>query len=97
MDEKKQTIQVKGVAYKFAPLDLEAVGRVDLLRHMDVSDAVTVKAVMGLIKKSLGNDDWDELVTRFVSGEVPLSELTVILEKLLKRAAKDADSPHDAG
>jgi hypothetical protein len=97
MDESKRyTIQVKGTAYRFAPLDLEHLGRVELLNHMDVSPSVTVKAVMGLLKRSLGDAEWDALATRFVSGDVPLTELKTVLEKLAKRTAKDAPAASDS-
>lgn len=97
-DTKRYTIQVKGKAYRFRPLDLEELSRIRLLQFMDVSDGVSTKAVMGLLKRSFGEgDEWDAFAMRFVSGEVPLEELKPILDKLIKRTVKDAkESTEDA-
>lgn len=93
MDENKRyTLQIKGTAYKFAPLDLEAVGRLRIMSQMNVSDNLTVKSTMGLLRASLGDDEWDALAMRFVSGDVPLSELKPVFEKLLKRTLRDAEA-----
>lgn len=93
MDEtKRYTLQIKGTAYKFAPLDLEEVGRLQILSQMNVSDKLTVKSTMGLLKTSLGEAEWDALAMRFVSGEVPLTELKPVFEKLMKRTLKDAQA-----
>lgn len=99
MDENKRyTLQIKGTAYKFAPLDLEAVGRLRIMSQMNVSDNLTVKSTMGLLRTSLGDEEWDALAMRFVSGEVPLNELKPVFEKLLKKTLKDAqDDASDDG
>lgn len=91
MDEKKRyTIQVSGEAYRFAPLDLEALGRFQLLKYMDVSDGVATKAVMKLLEKSLGQEAWDKFSTKLVLGDIPIKDINTTFDKLLKRTMKDA-------
>lgn len=98
-DTKRYTLQVKGIAYRFTPLDMGDLERVNLLGHMDVSAGVTTKAIMRLLKNSLGADEWDNLAMRFVTKEVEITELKSILERLVKKTIKDAkagaDTPDD--
>lgn len=91
MDEKKRyTIQVSGEAYRFAPLDLEALGRFQLIQYMDVSEGVALKAVMKLLEKSLGQEAWDTFSTKLVLGDIPIKDINTTFDKLLKRTMKDA-------
>jgi hypothetical protein len=91
MDEKKRyTIQVSGEAYRFAPLDLEALGRFQLIQYMDVSEGVALKAVMKLLEKSLGPEAWDKFSTGLVLGAIPIKDINTTFDKLLKRTMKDA-------
>lgn len=94
-DKKRYTIQIVGEAYKFRPLDLEALGRFQLLGYMNVSGGVAMKALMKLLETSLGPEAWDSFSTKLVLGEIPLSELNPLFDKLLKRTLKDASASAD--
>lgn len=88
-DTKRYTIQIKGVAYKFKPLDREGLSNFHLLDLMEVSPGVKTKAIFRILKETMDPDDWDALALRFFSKEVPLTELKVIIDRLLKKTQKD--------
>jgi len=95
-DSRTITMQIKGEAYRFAPLDPEDLGRYKLLGLMDVSDGVQTKALFTLLRKSLGDDVWDGLAMRFVTEQVPLkTELPRIFKKLVNAAVKDVQTSAD--
>lgn len=96
-DKKRYTIPVKGEAYKFRPLDLEALGRLQLIDYMNVSGGVAMKAMMRLLEQSLGPEAWDTFSTKLVLGDIPLGELNPLFDKLLKRTIKDAKNADASG
>ena len=96
-DTKQYTIQVKGTAYKFKPLDLEAVNRLQVISLMDASPGVMTKGMLRLIKLSMGDEQWDDLATRVMTGEVELQkELNPLADKLVKRTVKDLKERQEA-
>lgn len=89
-DTKRYTIQVKGKAYKFLPIDLDAIARLQVIGLMEPSAGVTTKATLSLIKNTMLPEDWDDLANRFMRQEIDLKkELGPIFDKLLKRTVKD--------
>ena len=98
MDDTKNavTIQVAGEAYRFTPLDAESVGKLQLLGVMGVSGMMQTRAVFDLLRKSLGEEEWDGFADRTVKGEIDVAkELPRITERLMKRFAKDAQASDD--
>jgi hypothetical protein len=97
-DEKYYTVQLKGVAYRFAPLDPEDVKKLITALHLNVSGAKMVKALTKILSESAGDEQWDAITDRYLSDELQLDEFTVgLFERLIKRQDKDgALTPVDA-
>lgn len=88
--EKYYTIQVKGTAYRFAPIDAKAFETLVMVNNMSASPMKAVKALTQALAKSAGPDQWDEITDRLLAGELEARDVTVtLLEKILKRQAKD--------
>jgi hypothetical protein len=95
-DTKRYTLQIKGIAYRFKPIDLDEVAKLKLLSLMEASPDMSVKAVMRILKNAMDDAEaWDGFTDRIVRGAIPLEELTPVFEKLMKRTLKDAKSSDD--
>lgn len=96
MDDTKQyfTVQVKGEAYRFHPMDLEAVQRLGIVQAMSPSAPVLMKAIFAPMKAAAVDEaSWDALTTRLVEGTVTLDDMTALLDKLVKRTVDKAKAP----
>lgn len=96
-DTKLFKIQIKGMAYRFAPLDLEDVARMSVIIAMEPSQGVVMKSVFAPLKRAAVAEDWDELTTRFVNKEVPFEDFMDLLKKLTKRTADYLKEPGASG
>jgi len=97
MDDTKQyTIQVKGKAYKFTPIPDSDIEKIMMLMNMNASPFKIVKGLTYVLKDSSGEDQWDEITDRMITGELGIRDITVeIFDKLVKRQRKDQPAPAD--
>lgn len=96
-DEKQITVQIKGTAYRFTPLPAEDVERVVMILNMNVTPVKVFRLLTRVLGTSAGPEQWDAITDRWVEGDLDIKELTVgLLEKLLKRQAKNAATAEDA-
>lgn len=93
-DEKQYTIQVKGTAYKFAPISPEDATMLVTVMNMNASPTKSIKALMKALKVASGAEQWDAITDRMISDEITLQDLMDAFGKLMKRQGKDA--PDDA-
>jgi len=98
MDDTKQYVtQIKGTAYRFAPLDPKDVERVGVITTMNAGAAKMAKAMFRALSAAAGPEQWDDLTDRYVAGEIPLTEFTRVFKTLSERAIKTAsDTSLDA-
>lgn len=97
-DTKTFKIQIKGTAYQFAPLDLEAVGSLSVIMAMQPSPQVILKAAFKPLRAAADPADWDALTDRLVDGEVTVDDITDAMKKLTERTVKhlkDAEASDD--
>lgn len=97
-DTKTFKIQIKGTAYRFAPLDLEAVSSISVIMAMQPSSQVLLKAVFKPLRTAAVPEDWDALTDRLVDGELKFDDFMDVMKKLTERTAKhlkDAEASDD--
>jgi hypothetical protein len=95
-DEKYYTIQIKGTAYRFRPLDPEDVVRVSVVLNMGASPQKSIKGLTHLLAKSAGEEQWDAITDRLITGELEVKDVTTsLLKKLIDRQNKDAQPVSD--
>lgn len=83
------TIQVKGEAYRFAPLPEDDVERVVMILEMSTTPQRVLKALTRVMAASAGAEGWDKLTDLYVTKQVELSEITTdLFETILKRMAE---------
>lgn len=96
-EQKYYTIQVKGTAYRFAPLEPDDVKKVVIIAQMDPTGMKSFKVLSTVLAKSAGPEQWSELLDRYLAGEVTESEITAqIFGRLIKRQDKDGTAPAPA-
>jgi hypothetical protein len=89
-DNKQYTIQVKGTAYRFQPIPLGDIEKVNLVLHMNASPMKSFKMLTRVISESAGPDQWDALTDLLIESQVTLDEITSqIFSKICKRQMKD--------
>lgn len=93
-DEKQYTIQVKGTAYKFAPISSEDATMITAVINMNASPVKVIKAMTRVMGNSTGAEQWDVITDRLIAGEITLSDLMEAFKKLSTKTSKDA--PADA-
>lgn len=92
-ESKHYTIQVKGAAYRFAPLTPEGVTTVSVVNAMGVGPDKVLKALMRVLAASAGPEQWDELTDRLIESQITVQDLAGVFKRLAERQAKDADQP----
>jgi len=89
-DVKYYTVQLKGVAYRFTPLDPEDVKKLVTALHLNLTGAKMVKALTKILAESAGVEQWDAITDRYMADELELDDFTVrLFERLIKRQDKD--------
>lgn len=94
-DTKRYKIQVKGTAYTFRPIDLNALAKLGVVQAMGPSTSVLLKAMFGPLQSAADPEEWDSLTTRYVAGEVATEDLVSLLSKLTERTSKDVKTSDD--
>lgn len=89
-DEKYYTIQVKGTAYRFEALPQEQLAKFAIVANMGASPNMTIRALMNVLGKSAGAEQWDAITNRLILDEISIKDLTDLFSKLVKRSGKDA-------
>lgn len=93
---KYYTIQIKGTAYRFAPIPTDDLERLIMVMNMNAGALKTVKAVTSALKAAAGAEQWDAITDRLISKELELTDVTSeLLKKIMKRQGKDAPAPDD--
>jgi hypothetical protein len=96
-DDKYYTIQIKGTAYRFAPLQEDDVTRVVTVINMSASPVKSLKVIMKVLAGSAGAEQWDEITDRLISGEVSVEDISgKLFKKLVERQKADQPAPADA-
>ena len=90
-DEKQYyTIQVKGTAYRFAPLTPEEIKRVVMISQMDPTGLKSFRVLSQVLAKSAGNEQWGALLDRYIAGELEEVDFTAgVFGRLIKRQGED--------
>lgn len=89
-DEKYYTVQVKGTAYRFRPLEPASLERIALVQSMSVDQAKMIKAITRSLAEAAVGDSWDKLTDRWMAKELTTEESTVgILKVLIDRQKAD--------
>lgn len=95
-DEKYYTVQLKGTAYRFAPLPADDVKRLLTAMHLNLTGARLIKALTRLLAVSAGEEQWGQITDRFMAKELELEEFTVrLFERLIRRQDKDGELAPD--
>jgi len=96
-DDKYFTIQIKGTAYRWRPIPSDDLAKIIVVMNMGASSQKSLKALMKVLAKSAGPEQWDAITDRYIDGEIELAEYTNdVLRKILKRQDKDAPATDDA-
>lgn len=89
-DEKKYyTIQIKGTAYRFEPVSSEDATMLTAVINMNASPVKTIKAMTRVMKRCVGDEQWDTITDRLISNEIDLNDLMEAFKKLSVKTSKD--------
>lgn len=94
MGDEKQTyftVQLRGKAYRFKPIPNDDLERVVVVGNMSHNKMKVLKAMMHVLERSAGEEQWSEITDRLISGELTTAEVSYkLFQTLQERAAKAA-------
>lgn len=96
-DEKYYTVQVKGQAYRFRPLDPTSLERIMLVQSMTSDQSKILKAISLALSEASVGESWAKLFDRWLTKEIATTEITVdLLKTLIDRQKADEKKPKGA-
>lgn len=89
-DEQKYfTVQLGGKAYRFRPLPEDDFERVVAVSNMGANNIKVLKVMMHVLGRSAGEEQWDEITDRLISGELTTAQVSYkLFETLTNRMVK---------
>lgn len=88
-DDKYYTIQVKGAAYRFRPLEPASLERIALVQSMSVDQTKVLKSISLALSEASVGESWPKLFDRWLAKEITTEEITVGVLKTLVQRQKD--------
>jgi|GEM_PF-4813841 len=93
-DDTYYTIQVKGTAYRFAPVPKDDLVMVLTVVNMGASAVKPLKALTRVLADSAGPEQWDTLTDLLIEKRIVPQDLMDLFSELVKR--QNAGSPAPA-
>jgi len=91
-DVTHYTIQIKGTAYRFAPLPTDDIKRIMVMSQLDPTGLRSFKVLAQALAASAGPEQWGAILDRYVAREVTEAEITsAVFGRLIKRQNADEE------